>query len=234
MSRDPAQGKPQRLMDAAGGAVRPWHPPAMDAAHGAAHALAAEKVRVEEVLTPAPALPTAEEIEAIQREAWEEGYRAGHAEGLAAGQAEVQALAERWQALLDGLAEPLSRQEGELEAALVELALALARQLLRQELKTHPKAILPIVREALSALPPRAGEAVVRLHPEDAALVRASLLPSNPSWRIEEDETMTRGGCLVLTLQSRVDATLERRIERLMEEGLGQGGDPLAGTEGGP
>jgi len=183
---------------------------------------AAEGVKVEEVVTPPPALPTAEEIEAIQREAWEEGYRTGHAEGLAAGQAEIEAQAERWRMLVDSLARPLEAAEGELERALLELALALAKQLIRRELKTQPDEIIPVVREALGVLPMAAREVVVHLHPEDAALVRAAIHSPGSSWRIEEDGTISRGGCVVVTSNSRVDATLERRIAQLVSSVLGE------------
>jgi len=144
--------KPPRLMAVGSQPVAPWQPPSMDPAY--ADPISAEvgeaQVRVveEDVASP-PALPTAEEIEAIQREAWEEGYRAGHAEGLAAGQAEIDALASRWQGLVNALAKPLDAADGNLESALLELALALTRQLVRRELKTQPDEIIPVVREAL-------------------------------------------------------------------------------------
>lgn len=168
-----------------------------------------------------PALPTAEEIEAIQREAWDEGYRAGQEEGRAAGQAEVDALAARWHELVDGLVQPLDSAEGELEASLLELTLALTKQLVRRELKTQPDEIIPVVREALNALPSAAREVVVRLHPDDAALVGSTLHSPGSSWRIEEDGSVARGGCVVVSSTSRIDATLDRRIAQLMANVLG-------------
>jgi flagellar assembly protein FliH len=249
MSLTHSTGKAPRLLDVAGRPVTTWRPPSMDvpaevseqAAQAAESmdgfrpsgvalrpgaspdsAVAAEGVTVEDVVTPPPSLPTAEEIEAIQREAWEEGYRAGHAEGLAAGQAEIEARAARWQALLNSLTQPLEAAEGELETALLELALALAKQLVRRELKTQPDEIIPVVREALGALPAAAREVVVHLHPEDAALVRDTIHSPGSAWRIEEDSAISRGGCVVVTPTSRVDATLERRIAQLVTNVLGE------------
>ncbi|MEW5972446.1 MAG: flagellar assembly protein FliH [Pseudomonadota bacterium] len=224
MSLTQATGKAPRLLDVAGRSVTTWRPPSMDAPAEAGEQAAppAEGVTVEEVVTPPPALPTAEEIEAIQREAWEEGYRAGHAEGLAAGQAEIEARAARWQELVNSLTQPLEAAEGELETALIELALALAKQLVRREMKTQPDEIIPVVREALGALPAAAREVVVHLHPEDAALVRATIHSPGSFWRIEEDGAISRGGCVVVTSTSRVDATLERRIAQLVSSVLGE------------
>ncbi len=225
MSLTQATGKAPRLLDVAGRPVTTWRPPSMDAPAEAGEQpveAAAAGVTVEEVVTPPPALPTAEEIEAIQREAWEEGYRAGHAEGLAAGQAEIEARAARWQELVNSLTQPLEATAGELETALIELALALAKQLVRREMKTQPDEIIPVVREALGALPTAAREVVVHLHPEDAALVRATIHSPGSFWRIEEDGAISRGGCVVVTSTSRVDATLERRIAQLVSSVLGE------------
>ncbi|MEW6764628.1 MAG: flagellar assembly protein FliH [Pseudomonadota bacterium] len=216
--------KPPRLMAVGSQPVAPWQPPSMDAslAEPATLEVAEEQVRVvEEDAAPPPELPTAEEIEAIQREAWEEGYRAGHAEGRAAGQAEIDALVARWQGLVNALAQPLDAADGDLESALLELALALTRQLVRRELKTQPDEIIPVVREALGVLPSAAQDIVVRLHPEDAALVTSTLHSPGSAWRVEEDGAIGRGGCVVTSSTSRVDATLERRIAQLMAGVLG-------------
>ncbi|MGC9008294.1 MAG: hypothetical protein ACP5IY_04360, partial [Halothiobacillaceae bacterium] len=73
MSLTQATGKAPRLLDVAGRPVITWRPPSMDAPAEAGEPsveAAAAGVTVEAVVTPPPALPTAEEIEAIQREAW--------------------------------------------------------------------------------------------------------------------------------------------------------------------
>lgn len=226
MSMDAGRIKPPRLLSVGAHPVAAWRPPSMDegaprVARPHAEQLPEEVVPVEEEVIPPPSLPTAEEIESIQREAWEEGYRAGHAEGVAAGQDEIEAQAARWRELVDSLAQPLDSAEGALEAALLELSLALTRQLVRRELKAQPDEIIPVVREALQALPAAASEVVVRLHPEDAALVEPTLQSPSSTWRIEKDGSLARGGCVVVTPTSRIDATLDRRIAQLMANVLG-------------
>jgi len=233
MSTHAGRIRPPRLLSTGGQPVSAWRPPSMDGG-ASVPAEAHEDDRgeialVEEGIIPQPSLPTAEEIETIQREAWEEGYRAGHAEGLAAGQAEIEALVARWRGLIDSLTQPLESMEGELERALLELSLALTRQLVRREIRTQPDEIVPVVREALGALPVAAGETVVRLHPEDAELVEAALHSPTSAWRIERDGVLARGGCVVTTPSSRIDATLDRRIAQLMASVLG---DPRDGAEG--
>jgi flagellar assembly protein FliH len=63
-------------------------------------------------------------------------------------------------------------------------------------------------------LPAGARNVNVQLHPGDAALVRELLSGQDQEqdWRISDNPGVTRGGCLVVTDTSRVDATVERRL----------------------
>src|SRR5690606_34986517 len=89
-----------------------------------------------------------------------------------------------------------------------------------------PTHIVGVLREGLAALPVAAGEAVVRLHPDDAAAVRDCLAPGDGeasaptgerrAWRIESDPLIERGGCIIDTDRSSVDARLETRLARAM------------------
>ncbi|MEJ2326386.1 MAG: flagellar assembly protein FliH [Chromatiaceae bacterium] len=104
--------------------------------------------------------------------------------------------------------------EHQVENELVALATALVRQLRRREIKTEPTVVVAAVREALGVLPVAARNISVQLHPADAALVRELLPPQEDEqdWRLTENPAMTRGGCVVVTDVSHVDATVERRL----------------------
>jgi flagellar assembly protein FliH len=106
---------------------------------------------------------------------------------------------------------------------LLTLAMTLARQIVRRELKTDPTQIIGIVREAIGALPVAAREVRVHLHPEDAAVVRQNLAPteSERAWQLVEDPVMARGGCQITTTSSRVDARLETRLGAILSELMG-------------
>ncbi|SEQ18242.1 flagellar assembly protein FliH [Ectothiorhodospira magna] len=192
-------------------------------------------------------LPTAERILEIERQAYEEGLRlgreAGHAqgleegrqEGLARGQAEghaqgMKAGAHKIQerlALLDGLIQGLEQPYKALDTAveeeLVQLAMAVARQLVRRELKTDPGAIVAVLRQALEALPSAERKLRLHLHPEDARLVRETLRLDELErpWSIVEDPALSRGGIRVMTDTSRVDATLESRLNAVITAAWG-------------
>ncbi len=157
---------------------------------------------------------TAEELEDLRRGAYEEGFASGRADGLARGRQEIDALAQELRELTDALSRPFQGLDQQVENELVALATTLVRQLLRREIKTEPAVVVAAVREALGVLPVAARNISVQLHPADAALVRDLLPPQEgeQDWRITENPALTRGGCVVVTDVSHVDATVERRL----------------------
>jgi len=159
----------------------------------------------------------------LQAEAHKEAFEQGLAEGRAAGRAEVRAQVERLSGMFFDLAKPFEVLDAEVERELLTLAMALARQIVRRELKTDPTQIIGIIREAIAALPVAAREVRVHLHPEDAAVVRDNLAPteSERAWMIVEDPVMARGGCQINTTTSRIDARLETRLGAILSELLG-------------
>jgi flagellar assembly protein FliH len=63
----------------------------------------------------------------------------------------------------------------------------------------------------------------VHLHPEDAAVVREHLAPteSERAWSMIEDPVMARGGCQITSATSRIDARLETRLGGILSELMG-------------
>jgi len=171
----------------------------------------------------AAALPTVSGLADLQAEAYQEAFNQGLAEGREAGRSEVRSQVERLAAMFHDLAKPFEVLDAEVERELLTLAMALARQIVRRELKTDPSQIIGIIRETITALPAAARDVRVRMHPEDAAIVREHLAPteSERAWVIVEDPVMARGGCQVNTATSRVDARLETRLSAILSELLG-------------
>jgi flagellar assembly protein FliH len=196
--------------------IAQWMPPSMGQAsnHRARKAAAV------------PHSPTAAEIEALQKAAYEEGYeqgrqegqRYGHQEALEEGRKAIAAKLATLEQLMHSLQRPFERLDDEVEQQIVTLVINMVRQLVRREIKTDPGQIIGVVREALAALPVSARSIRVILHPEDAVLVREvySLGESEQQWTIVEDPTVQRGGCRVTTENSQVDATLESRLGALI------------------
>lgn len=173
-----------------------------------------------------PALPTAAELEQLQRQAHDEGFEQGRGEGHAFGHREgieegrresLQRLAQLDQ-LMHALHGPFEQLDDQVEREIVTLVISMVRQLVRREIKTDPGHIIGVVREALSVLPVAARNIRLLLHPEDASLVREiyALGETEPTWQIIEDPVIQRGGCKVLTDTSQIDARLESRLSALI------------------
>lgn len=190
---------------------------------------------------------TVDEIETMQKQAYDEafelgrqqgfdqgmkqGFEQGQQQGFEAGQkkgyTESQHLLQKQVAelnlLLDALAEPFKNLDAEVEAELVKLVIAIASQIIRREIKLDPGQIVGVIREAISVLPLATQNVTLNLHPEDADLVRSVLkLDENPPpWRLQDNPLITRGGCTLETDVSRVDATLEYRLAAVIATVLG-------------
>jgi flagellar assembly protein FliH len=174
----------------------------------------------------------------LQAEAHKEAFDQGLSEGREAGRAEIRVQVERLAAMVNDLAKPFEVLDGEVERELLTLSMALARQIVRRELKTDPSQIIGIVREAIAALPVASRDVRVHVHPEDAAVMREHLSPteSERAWVIVEDPVMARGGCRITTATSRIDARLETRLAAILSELMGteRQSDGTRGADGAP
>jgi len=167
-----------------------------------------------------------ESVRLALKEAEARGYEAGMARARAETGKQLAALEERVKRLgaaLHLLARPLEQLDAEMESDLAQLALAVGKQIARRELRIEPTQVIAILRESLALLPAAAREVRVHLHPEDAATVREHLTaPTNgEAWTIVEDPTLSRGGCIVHSQSSRIDARLESRIAAVAASALG-------------
>jgi flagellar assembly protein FliH len=165
--------------------------------------------------------------EAARKAELDRGYQAGVSAGRAELQTQIDAQAARVARLdeiLNRLCRPLPELEAEVEQQLVLLALAVGKQLARRELKADPGQITALIREAVGRLPAAAREVRVHLHPEDAAAVAERLATAGQerAWSVVEDPTLTRGGCLVRSDNSQIDARLESRVNAMVSSMLGE------------
>lgn len=195
---------------------------------------AREPETVELELEPTPIL-TVDEIEAMQKQAYDEAFAQGKMHGFQQGFDEgskkgyednlhlLQSKAATLVSLLESLSEPFKHLDEEVEKELVKLAIAIATQMIRREIKLDPGQIVAVVREAVQVLPLASQKITLKLHPEDAELVRSALAldETSPGWGIVEDPLITRGGCEVDTDISHVDATVEHRLAAVIATVLG-------------
>lgn len=189
----------------------------------------------EEPEPPAPQLgyPTAAELEAVHQEAWQGGYDAGltagheegYAKGLEQGQSEGLAQAREqfeacWAPLAElsaAFSESLQTLESGLAQDVLALAVKLSERLVAAHLAVDARAIEPLLREALAALPATLAQGRLRVNPQDLAVARSFLEQERPEtvWQWVEDPEVARGGCLLETPSLRQDLTLPSRMQAI-------------------
>lgn len=191
-------------MSDAAGSTRKWDVPAIDGSSGKGYL-------------------TASRLEELQKQAYDEAFQQGHAEGLKAGEEETRQRAARYDQLLVALAKPFDLLDETVEKQLVELAITVVRQLFRREIKLDPTHVIGVVRESIRLLPVASRNIQVRLHPDDAALVRKTLsqVDGERAWTVVEDPLIARGGCQVTTDNSQIDAQCETRLNAAISAMLG-------------
>lgn len=152
----------------------------------------------------------------------QEGQQRGYSEGSRAFEdfqsRQAAEVAQQMQALVSAFRTEMKSMESRLSQEVVALAVGMARQVVRRELTGTEGALLPIAAEALRALGEGASQLELRVHPDDAAALRAHLemLPAAQSWRLLEDAQISRGGCRIEADTGIADATLETRWQAVL------------------
>ncbi|MCO6055440.1 flagellar assembly protein FliH [Pseudomonas sp. MOB-449] len=197
-----------------------------------------EAVQVEAVSTPEPEpqiedVPvedvkplTLDELEAIRQDAYNEGFSTGERDGFHAGQfkakqeadAVITARLAQLDTLMSQLLEPIAEQDRQIEESLVHLTSLITRQVIQRELRLDSSQIRHVLREALKLLPMGAGNVRIHINPQDFEQVKALRERHEESWRILEDESLEPGGCRVETEHSRIDASIETRLNQAMKQ----------------
>ena len=168
---------------------------------------------------------SAEALQKLKDQAYTEGFEKGRREGLASAEQEIQSKTKLLNSLIEQLTEPVAQCGEQTQRQLLELAFAVSRQIVRRELKQDPTQLIAIIRDALSLLPVGAKNIQIFLHPDDASIVRELLSIDKTSpdsaWQLVEQPSMERGGCLLESDNSKVDASVDRQIAVLFSSVAG-------------
>ncbi len=172
-------------------------------------------------------LLTAGQIEKLQKQAYEEGFQQGKQDGIAAGlEAGKQLIDEKVRLLqqtLTSLQDPLAHSDEHVVSQLLDMCILIASQVIRRELRADPGQVVAAVRECMKSLPAGSSQIRLYLHPEDAEIVRNAFSIDDhvQTWKILEDPVLSRGGCRVETQFSKIDATVEQQLNRVIANLLG-------------
>jgi flagellar assembly protein FliH len=158
-----------------------------------------------------------------------EGLEQGHKEGLAqgelqgfeAGKAEADALVMRFSSIVEQFEKPLTVLDQEIESELLNLVLALSKAVIINDVKTHPEHILAALRQGINALPIKEQQIKIRVNQEDADLISQfysqEQLDKN-RWQLDVDPVLSTGDCIIDSVRSIVDLSLEERMSQVLED----------------
>ncbi|MEN9456424.1 MAG: flagellar assembly protein [Pseudomonadota bacterium] len=204
-----------------------------DSLPGAEPAQEEAAVEVEQPAQNIP-YPTAEEMEALHQQAYQdafgEGQKAGFEKGFEQGLSEGRQAAVNDVEQMTSVLAVLERANRDFESSMAEvvldLALALTQQMLRQVLPVKNDILLPLIREALASLPQVNQHPRILVHPENGKVLRELLTADIAHFglRIIDDHAIQPGGCKIEAGSSEIDATVESRWSRLLAA-LGRNGD---------
>ena len=166
---------------------------------------------------------TAKAVEAGRAAGFDAGYRDGYAAGIAAAQDELDAMTKQQSVAVERLISALTQaaaqfqtratvEMAEIEDQLAAAAVSLAEAVIGREIELADAPGRDAIARALALAP--AGEAVVRLHPDDIATAGGDF---GREFTMVADPTVEPGGCIVEIGACTIDAQISTAIERVRE-----------------
>ena len=112
----------------------------------------------------------------------------------------------------------IKNSEEVIARGVLALACVLAKQLVRNEIEVNETLLMPVIKEALGLLVDDTKSKVVRLNPLDILALQAELADEAPANNLIliADPNVARGGCIVQSGSTVVNASLENRWSRLI------------------
>ncbi len=174
----------------------------------------------ETIVDEGPQRPTVAEIEAIERQAREEGFNAGLAEGRAMAKRELASRVARLDALFAAVERPFADLDSDVAGDLALLATVIAERVLGYEIATRPEKIVDVVHQAVDALPAATRHLKIHLNPADAAIVREHRSSLDHEGTVVDDANLERGDVRLESEQSRLDARVRTRLTAVIDSVL--------------
>ena len=127
-------------------------------------------------------------------------------------------VSRRMSSLCEAYEQQLKGLEQNLAVQVLDLAFDIARQLIRSELATQPKAIEPMVHEAVNLVLASGAVTHLRLARPDLEALQDGLAPlvESGKLRCSVDPAVTPGGCILESGLTVIDASLEKRWTRVL------------------
>lgn len=160
--------------------------------------------------------------EKAYKEAYELGLEEGTKQAFAAVTQDLTTKIEGLDSLIDKIATLKQDLAAFNETHIVKVVGYLAGQVALREIEAHPESILPILMGVVGESQ-RDERVTIRVSPADFQFISSSRellekrLDNFSNLKFEEDEAVSRGGCVIENNYGTVDATIEQRIQKMVQ-----------------
>lgn len=157
------------------------------------------------------------------KEGYQNGLDTGHKEGFETGQAEgkthIHELAQQLQVIAASFGSEVERASDAMASPMLDLVMDISKAVLKTALHIKPELVIPVINDAIAALPGMQLPLRLHVNPEDAELVRTHFKDdiTQHGWQIIESADMARGGCRVETSSNDIDASIETRWKHIAD-----------------
>lgn len=168
-----------------------------------------------------------ENIEMVEKEAYESGFQAGEKAGFAVGEEKARVLIEKLETVLREITSLRERLIRELEPQVLELAVSIAKRILTEELKIAPEHIVQMTKEALKKIE-RTGQIKIKINPSLYELFmnhRPEILDIHPDVVFDVDHSVSECGSLVIGTLEDVVTDIDEQLRNLIKEMAERNGD---------
>ncbi|MFT6028536.1 MAG: flagellar assembly protein FliH [Oleiphilaceae bacterium] len=188
--------------------------------------------------------PTAQDIETIRKQAYqagieegrkagfdkghtdglvsgkEQGYTQGLEQGLLAGQTQITQTLARLDALLGELVSPIEKQQTLVEEAMLNVSMAVARAVIHRELSLDSSSIQQAIHLILNDLPKMEAGFSLKVNSIDEPFITPILNRYDSELTLKLDDSITAGGCVLLSSSQLIDYTIEKRFQKTVQSML--------------
>jgi flagellar assembly protein FliH len=189
-------------------------------------------------------LPTAQDIETIRKQAYqagleegrkagfdkgqteglisgkEQGHKQGLEQGLSAGQTQINQTLARLDVLLGELVSPIEKQQTLVEEAMLNVSMAVSRAVIHRELSLDSSSIQQAIHLILNDLPKMDAGFSLKINPVDEAFITPILNRYESELTLKLDDSITPGGCVLLSSSQLIDYTIEKRFQKTVQSML--------------
>lgn len=162
-------------------------------------------------------------IVAIEKEAYERGFAAGEKAGFELGRQKADVLFSGIAKVLDRLSTLKKSLCAPCEKEMVELTIAISKKVIQRELEIKKETVLECVKAALKSVV-AGGEITIKANPKDLAVLLqykgeiAKYGDGVKGVKLEADESVARGGCLIDTNFGEIDASMDSVMAEIEEK----------------